>query len=301
MSRILQASLLALSLIDAGVARAQELEPTAYSPSPIGTTFVLGGFGRSQGAILLDPSLDVDDVQGDLWIATAGVGHVFGLAGRQARVLAVVPIAWGAIAGDVNGQPARQSLHGLADPRLRLSIGLRGAPALPLADFVRSPRRVVIGASVTVMPPWGQYSATQLVNIGNNRWAFKPELGVSHQVGRWTFEGYGGAWFFTTNNRYHPGRAQKRQDPIWAWQTHIGYALPHRSWLAFNGTWFAGGQTRVDGLENADLQRNTRVGATLSFPISAQQSLKFVYSTGATTRRGPDFNTFNVSWQLVTF
>jgi hypothetical protein len=93
MSRILQAWLLALSLIDAGVARAQELEPMAYSPSPIGTTFVLGGFGRSQGAILLDPSLDVDDVQGDLWIATAGVGHVFGLAGRQARVLAVVPIA----------------------------------------------------------------------------------------------------------------------------------------------------------------------------------------------------------------
>jgi len=135
MNRILHASLLAVSLIDAGVAVAQELEPRAYSPSPVGTTFVLGGFGRSQGAILLDPSLDADNVQGDLWIATAGVGHVFGLAGRQARVLAVVPVAWGAIAGDVNGQPARQSLHGLADPRLKLSIGLRGAPALPLADF----------------------------------------------------------------------------------------------------------------------------------------------------------------------
>jgi hypothetical protein len=282
-------------------ASAQELEPRAYSPAPVGTTFVLGGFGRSQGAILLDPSLDVENVQGDLWIATAGVGRVFGLAGRQARVLAVVPVAWGAVAGDVSNHPERQDLRGLVDPRFKLSIGLHGAPALARTDFAKARRRVVIGASVTVMPPWGQYSAAQLVNLGYNRWAFKPEIGVSHQVGRWTFEGYGGAWFFTTNDRYYPGRAQRRQDPIWAWQSHIGYALPHRSWLAFNGTWFAGGQTRMDGLENPDLQSNTRLGVTLSVPISAQQSLKFVYSTGATTRRGSDFNTFNVTWQLVTF
>lgn len=301
MSRIPWASVLTLILINAGGAGAQELEPRAYAPAPIGTTFVLGGIGRSQGAVLLDPSLDVDNVQGDLWIATAGVGHVFGLAGRQARVLAVVPVAWGAIAGDVGNQPARQDLRGLVDPRLKFSIGLRGAPALTRTDVAKASRRIVIGASVTVMPPWGQYSATQLVNLGNNRWAFKPEVGVSHQVGRWTFEGYGGAWFFTTNDRYFPGRAQRRQEPIWAWQSHIGYALPHRSWLAFNGTWFAGGQTRVGGLENPDLQRNTRLGATLSIPISAQQSLKFVYSTGATTRRGSDFNSFNVTWQLVTF
>jgi hypothetical protein len=48
-------------------------------------------------------------------------------------------------------------------------------------------------------------------------------------------------------------------------------------------------------------QRNTRLGVTLSVPIARQQSLKFVYSTGATTRRGSDFNTFNVTWQLVSF
>jgi hypothetical protein len=38
-------------------ATAQELEPRAYSPSPVGTTFLLGGFGRSEGGILFDPSL----------------------------------------------------------------------------------------------------------------------------------------------------------------------------------------------------------------------------------------------------
>jgi hypothetical protein len=262
---------------------------------------VLGGFGRSQGAILLDPSLDVDNVQGDLWVATTGAGRVFDLLGRQARVLAVFPIAWGTVSGDVNGLAERQELRGLVDPRLKLSVGLFGAPAMTAADFARAPRRLVVGVSVTVMPPWGQYEASQLVNLGYNRWAFKPEVGLSHRIGRWTFEGYAGVWHYTTNDEYYPGRAHKSQDPVWSWQTHVNYALPRRTWIAFNGTWFSGGQTHVDGVVNPDTQRNSRLGATFSVPLSAQQSLKIVYSTGATTRRGSDFNTFNVTWQLVTF
>lgn len=294
-------SWIGLLFLAGGPVSAQELEPRAYSPSPVGTTFVLGGFGRSQGPILLDPSLDVDNVQGDLWIVTVGVGRVFDLVGRQARVLAVFPVAWGSVAGDVHDQAERQDLVGLVDPRLKLSVGLLGAPALTLNDFARAPRRVLVGASLTVVPAWGQYKATQLVNLGYNRWGFKPELGVSHRIGNWTFDGYAGVWWFTTNHEYYPGGATKRQDPVMAWQGHVSYALPHRTWVAFNGTWFSGGQTHVDGVQNPDLQRNSRLGVTLSVPIGGPQSLKFSYSTGATTRRGSAFNTFNVTWQLVTF
>jgi hypothetical protein len=279
---------------------AQELEPRAYSPSPIGTTFVLGGFGRSQGPILLDPSLDVDNVEGDLWIATVGVGHIFGVAGRQARVLGVVPVAWGDVQGVVSGSPERQALRGLADPRVKFTIGLHGALALTAEEFARMPRQVVVGASVTVVPPLGQYESTRLVNLGYNRWAFKPELGLSHQIGRWTFDGYAGAWLFTANHAYYPRTATREQDPVWTMQTHVSYGLPRRMWIAFNGTWFAGGQTSVDDVASPDLQRNARLGATFSVPIGARQSLKFVYSTGATTRRGSAFNTFNVTWQLVS-
>src|SRR5262245_42461817 len=91
-----------------GAASGQELEPRAYSPSPVGVTFVLAGFGRSEGGILFDPALDVDNVHADLWIATVGVGHTFSLAGRQARILAVAPVAWGSIAGDVAAERQRQ-------------------------------------------------------------------------------------------------------------------------------------------------------------------------------------------------
>ena len=133
-----------------------------------------------------------------------------------------------------------------------------------------------------------------------NRWGIKPEVGVSHQVGPWTLEGYAGVWWFSTNSAYYPGGARKQQDPVFTWQTHVSRALPRRTWIAFNGTWFAGG-TRVERVLNPDEQRNSRLGATFSLPIAPRQSLKFVYSTGATTRRGSDFNTFNVTWQLVTF
>ena len=290
-----------LSVLSAGVAHAQELEPRAYLPSPVGTTFVLTGFGRSEGGILLDPSLDVDNVHADLWIATPGFGYTFGFAGRQARLLAIIPIAWGRVAGDVGLQPQHQDLAGLADPRVKFSVGLVGAPALTVEEFARTPRGLSMGTSVTVMAPLGQYNPAQLVNLGYNRWAFKPEVGLSYPAGRWTIEGSAGFWFFTTNESYFPGNARKEQDAVFATQGHVSYALPRRAWVGVNGTWFAGGETRVDRALNPDEQRNTRLGVTLSVPIARQQSLKFVYSTGATTRRGSDFNTFNITWQLVTF
>ncbi len=280
---------------------AQELEPRAYSPAPVGTKFLIAGLGGSKGSILLDPSLDVADVQADLHIVTVGGGYTFGLGGRQARVLAVLPIAWGRVTGEVGGQVRRQDLAGLADPRIKLSLGLRGAPALKVAEFAGAPRRTIVGASLTFIPPLGQYNPGQIANIGYNRWGFKPEIGISRPFGRVILEGYSGVWLFTTNTLHYPGRARKEQDPILALQGHVSYTLPRRAWIAFDATWFAGGQTRVDGVLNPDLQRNSRLGAALSIPVSRNQSVKFVYSTGASTRRGSDFDTVSVTLQTVWF
>jgi hypothetical protein len=293
--------LLAVVVLTGTTAEAQELEARSYSLSPVGTIFVLGGFGRSQGPIVLDPSLDVDHVQGDLWITTVGVGHVFAVAGRQGRILAVVPFATGEVAGEIHGSSERQPLTGAVDPRVKLSVGLHGAPALTLSEFARASRhrRMLVAASLTVAPPWGQYEPTQLVNLGYNRWAFKPEVGASRQIDRWTIEGIAGVWLFAENHEYFPGASRKDQEPVASWQGHVSYALPHRTWVAFDGTWFAGGQTRVDDRLSPDRQRNSRLGATVSVPLPAQQSLKFAYSQAAATTRGSGFTTLNVTWQVV--
>jgi hypothetical protein len=172
---------------------------------------------------------------------------------------------------------------------------------LTLAQFARTSRRTAVGASLTVAPPWGQYTSRQLVNLGYNRWAVKPEVGVSRSVGHWMIDGSAGVWLFGANGSYYPARSVKRQEPVLTFQGHASHSLSRRAWVAIDATWFTGGETQIDGVASPDLQRNARVGATLALPIVDHQSVKLTYSTGTTTRRGSDFNTFNVTWQLVTF
>ena len=137
----------------------------------------------------------------------------------------------------------------------------------------------------------------KLINIGSNRWAFKPELGLSHATGRWILDFYAGAWLFTANNNF---RGQVReQKPIGTTQFHLSYNLRRRLWVGFDANFFVGGRTSVDGVRRLDLQRNSRVGTTVSVPLSRRQSVKVALSTGAFTTIGADFNAFAIGYQYL--
>jgi hypothetical protein len=282
-----------------GSAAAQELDPRTFSPTPVGTTVTFVSGGSSEGGFVLDPSLGIEDVAADLSFSSAGFAHVFELAGRQARVLAVAPYAWGDVSGEVGGTSQRQELRGPTDPRFKLTLGLLGAPALSLDELRTAPRRTSLHFDLTVAPPLGDYDSSQLVNLGTNRWAFKPELGVNRPIGRFTLEGLVGAWFFTANHDYFPGTSVQRRDPLLALRGHIAYTVTRRVWLSLDGTWFTGGRTEVDGVASPDRQDNVRLGGTVSVPVGARQSLKLSYNSGATTRRGSDYDTFTLTWQFV--
>jgi hypothetical protein len=282
-------------------AAAQDLEPRAYSPSPIGTTFIIVSGTRSAGGVFTDPSVPITNVEATVGVLGLAAGHTFELFGRQALLLGVVPVVWGEASGDVGEDRRTANRRGLADPRLRLSMILRGSPAMTPAEFVKAPRRTILGVSLTVAPPLGQYDPEKLVNLGAHRWSFKPEVGLSYPAGRWTIETYGALLLFTSNDEYFPGSSVRRQDPIFGVQSHVSYTFRRRYWVAINGTWYSGGRSSIDGVDKEDLQRNTRLGATLSIPVGARQSIKIAYSTGATTRTGADFQTFTVAWQMVFF
>jgi hypothetical protein len=151
------------------------------------------------------------------------------------------------------------------------------------------------------MPPWGDYEPTRLVNLGYNRWAMKPEVGVLRPFGPWTVEGVLGAWLYSRNDEHYPGTAHKRQEPLLSAQAHVSYTWPSRVWLALDATAFAGGDTRIDGVASPDRQNNSRLGMTLSIPFGAHHSVKLTYSGGTTTRRGTDFQSFLATWQYVRF
>jgi hypothetical protein len=292
---------LAAVLMSGATAAAQELEPRAYSPSPTGTSFVVVSATRSAGGVFTDPSAPLTDVEAEVGILGLAVGHTFALLRKSAMVLGVVPVTWGEASGQIGEDRRQASRRGLADPRLRLSMILAGSPPSTPAEFVRRPRERIVGASLTVAMPMGQYDSSKLVNLGSHRWSFKPEIGLSIPVGRWTFDTYAGVWFFTENDAYYPGHSRRRQDPVTAIQGHVSYTLGRRAWIAVNATWYGGGKMAVDDAPAADPYRNTRLGVTWALPVGTRQSLKVAYSAGAATRVGADFRTLSGAWQLLIF
>ena len=96
-------------------------------------------------------------------------------------------------------------MAGLLDPRFRVSVNLIGAPALSVKDFANYRQDLIVGVSLQVSAPVGQYDNSKLLNLGNNRWSFRPELGISKAVGPWTFELAPSVTFFTDNTDFFGG------------------------------------------------------------------------------------------------
>lgn len=292
---------LTAAMLTTSAVLAQDMEPRAYAASPVGVSFLAVLGGHSSGAVLVDPSLPIEDVRASVNSLGVGLGRTFDLFGHTALVVAALPFAWAEATGRVGETTGQASRTGLADPRIKLSVNLVGGRALSVPEFARTQRTTIVGVSLAAIPPLGQYDRTKLVNLGANRWALKPEIGVSRLISKWTIDGYAGVWFATANHEFYPGASVRTQRPIVALQAHVSYTARPRLWIAGDGTWYSGGRTTVDGLEKADLQRNSRIGVTVSFPIAGRQSLKVSASTGATTRVGSDFRTIAAAWQVSWF
>lgn len=292
------ATLLMLAGAWAPMAPAQEMEPRSYSPNPVGVTFLIAAFARSTGGVLTDPSLPVDDVEAEVDMTALGVGHTFGFFGRSASFGIVQPRISGHFTGTLNGEDAEASRSGIGDTRLKFTTNLLGAPALGLAEFAQRQPQTTLGASLTVSAPTGEYHPDKLINVGTNRWALKPEIGLSHPVGKWTLEAIVGAWFFQDNDDFFGGH-HREQEPLASIQAHVGYTFRPRLWLAFNATYYDGGRSTIDGVKKDDRQSNSRYGLTLSVPVAQRQSLKLNWNDGASTRIGSEFSTWGIAWQYT--
>jgi hypothetical protein len=281
-------------------ASAQELTPRAYAPNPTGGNIVVLGYGRSTGGVLFDPSLPFDDVNAAINSGSLLYGRTFGLFGRSANAAVALPYVWGEIDGFVEGEYRRITRSGLSDLRGQLTVNLLGGPALAPREFAARPPGTILGLSLAVVAPTGQYDPSKLINIGSNRWSLKPEMGVSKTWGRWYLELYGGVWVFSDNTDFFGGSVRE-QDPIGTFQAHVSYTFRLRLWLAANATFYTGGRTTLDGAAKADLQRNSRLGLTLALPVGRRSAVKVAWASGFTTRVGADFDSLGVAFQMVWF
>ena len=274
------------------------MEPRAYSASPVGLNFLGIGYGWLTGSVILDPSLPISDIHATAQGPRIGVGHTFNLLGDVGLVSAVVPYPAARVTGNIFEQGAEARRSGLSDALVKLSVNLIGNPAVSPREFVSSPpRHTIIGASITVAAPIGQYDDTKLINLGTNRWAFKPEMGISVPKGRWYLDAYGGAWLFTMNPDFFPGGSTRTQDAVLTIQGHVTYEFRPRLWVAVDGTWYRGGSTRVNEGDPSPRLNKVRGGVTVSIPVAKFQ-VKVIVSSGGTTRVLGNFNTLSAIWQM---
>jgi hypothetical protein len=276
---------------------AQDLTPRAYLITPIHSHAVTLGYSFNDGPVFTDPTVPIEDLKGRFHLQTAGFYNSYGLFGRSVNVTLVVPYAVGNFSGKVMGVETEIYRSGLADARLRFSINLKGGRAMAPKEFIKWHQKWLVGASLMVSAPTGQYDPARLINPSVNRWGFKPELGVSRRWGKWMLDAYGGIWFFTANNQFFPGSSHRTQNPIYILESHLSYSLKPRLWFSLDGNFWAGGRSNVNGKYNYDLQKNSRIGATCSVPLTKHQSLKFSFNTGAYVSIGGNYRTVSAAWQ----
>jgi hypothetical protein len=289
----------ALALLGAGfapAARAQELEPRAYSNLPMGLNFLATGYAHSQGGLSIDPSLPLDDAH--LKIDTGVVAYVRGmnLLGNSGKFDVIVPYSHLSGTALVAGQPRERDISGLGDPRFRLSVNFYGAPALTLREYPAYKPDLVVGASVQVTPPWGQYDPSRAINLGTNRWSIKPDVGFSKAFAPFTIDLTAGVTLLSRNGDYFGGQSLD-QAPIYSTQANLSYDFGRGIWAAFGATFYRGGRTTVNDALKDDALSNSRMGLTVAVPIDRYYSIKFNASSGISTRTGTSFDTVGLVLQ----
>jgi hypothetical protein len=295
---------LLLATVLASSSFAQDLTPRAYIVTPLHSNAVVLSYSFQDGDILVNPTLPISNSRGTEHVAIVSYSHSFNFFGRTAAVSAILPYGIGHFTAELNGTPEKVYRSGLYDSEYRVSVNLKGGPSMSPIEYLRWKQKTLIGASITLSVPTGQYDPTALVNLGTNRWAIKPELGISHRRKNWVYDLYLGTWFFTRNpeffshNAQFPGANVQTQNPLASVEGHLSYDVRPRLWISLDGNYWYGGSTYLNGEKRfGTLEANSRVGVTASTPLHRHQSLKFSYSYGAIVRVGGRFSNVSVGWQ----
>ncbi|HEY8240372.1 MAG TPA: transporter [Kiritimatiellia bacterium] len=285
--------------------KAQDLEPRRWSHLPVGANFVGAAYSYTHAQITFDPVLEVDDVTLDLHTAAIRYTYSFELLDHQARVEGIVPYQDAQWEGLLQGEPATRQHTGMADPMARFAVNLVGSPPLKgpaFAEYQKAhPVQTIVGAGVSVQAPLGQYYDDKLLNIGDNRYAVRSELGAVHSHGKWSEELTGSIWCFTDNDEFYPGTSTREQEPLYVVQAHLVYTFRPGLWLSCgvaNGT---GGESFINDVAKNDEKDNVLMGISGSYPINRNAGIKLGYMKGEThTSTGADSDTvmtaLAVSW-----
>jgi hypothetical protein len=256
------------------------MEPRRWTHLPIGTNAGSVDYVYSTGDLHFDPTLRIEDARVDLHTILLSYNRYFALADMTARADVQLPIQSGRWKGLLDGEPRSVGRTGLGDPRVRLSMNFAGAPALEAEEFqeyIRSHEdRTLAGAALAIRLPLGQYDDDKLINLGDHRFVFEPQLGVVHTRGPWSLELTGSVFLYTNNDDFFNG-SRLEKDPLYSIQGHVVRTFDAGFWISAGASYGLGGESEVDGMRKGDERSNLLYGVLGGVSLGSQQSLRVGY------------------------
>lgn len=279
---------------------AQDLEPRRWTPVPLGMQVIGVGYGYVSADIEFDPVMQVKDAEFTLQAVAASYVTSFKVANKLARFDVTIPWASGKWEGLLAEQATELQRNGFLDPVLRVSINLLGSPALKsdkLIPYLRGKTsNTIIGAAISLTAPFGEYNKGKLINLGQNRYTIRPQIGLLHTQGKWSYELTGSIFFYTDNDDFYGGKLRE-QKPLYAIQSHVIHSLEKSRWISVSVGYGTGGQSIIEGINKNDKRHTLLSAVSFGMPISRTQSLKVAYiyqkSNSAT---GIDSDSLILAW-----
>lgn len=288
-----------LVLCLAHCAFAQFTEARTYVVTPVGTNQLQFGYTYVHANASLDPSLIVAGANVNLNQGAVTYTRYFGLSHRAAWVEASFPVA--SLNGSIGGTGIQGSTTGAGDSSYSIAMLLKGGPALNVTQAETYKAVTVIGVSFTMTAPTGSYDPNKILNLGSDRWSFKPEIGVSRPFGaegRWELDAYANAYFYSDNVSYR-GHEILNQEPLPGIEGHISYSFLDSLWASFDTRYSFRGTTSVNGINQNNPQSNFVLGSELNVALNAHHSLVFEIANAPVHRNGPALVGFGVKYQFT--
>jgi hypothetical protein len=282
------------------LAAAQELEPRRWSHVPIDTNFIGVGYVYTSGDIFFDPVLRIEDATASINTVSATYLRSFDWSGKTARLDVRVPYQKAVWKGILDGSPAKAVREGVDDPRIRLSVNFIGAPALKGKEYqayrASHTTNTVVGAALAVTLPLGQYKEDKLLNLGQNRFIIRPQIGAVHTRGPWSFELTGSVFFYTDNDEFFNGN-KLEQKPLLALQAHIIRSFRRGIWASLSAGAVRAGETTINEEQKNDSKEDFLYALSAGFPVSRTASVKLAYLRGRTGKNlGSDTDNIGIGF-----
>lgn len=206
--------------------------------------------------------------------------RTFDLFGKSARIDLTQGYQKGRWAGLLDGASASTTRSGWTDTIARFAMNIYGAPPLRGKDFasyrVSREAETIVGVGLAVHLPTGEYMSERLINLGSNRFTFRPQIGLVHNRGNWSMELTGSAWIFTDNDDFFGGNTVE-QDPLLTLAGHLIYTFRPGFWAGVSGGYGYGAESTVNGVNKDDHKENVAWALSAGYPLSREWGVKIAY------------------------